>query len=175
MSGRTERIAASCPCSEIVGSASALKDMSPEDQLDEFISKYTPVIAAQTRAVLAKMRASLPGAVELVYDNYNALVIGFGPSERASDAVFSIAVYPRWINLFFLRGGRLPDPERLLKGSGKSVRRIVVNEPNTLDIPAVRTLMAHALKRAPQPFDPRQSNRIVIKSISARQRPRRPV
>jgi hypothetical protein len=41
---------------------------------------------------LAKMRARLPGAVELVYDNYNALAIGFGPTERTSEAVFSIEV-----------------------------------------------------------------------------------
>jgi hypothetical protein len=175
MPDRPEGIAASCPCPAVFGSASALKDVSPEDQLDEFISKYAPEIAAQTRTVLAKMRASLPGAVELVYDNYNALVIGFSPSERTSDAVFSIAVYPRWINLFFLRGTRLPDPGRLLKGTGKSVRHVVLDGPKTLDTPAVRTLMGHALKKAPQPFDPRQSNRTVIKSIAARQRPRRPV
>jgi len=152
-----------------------VKDLSPEDELDGFIAKYTPEIAARTRAVLAKMRARLPGAIELVYDNYNALVIGFGPTERASDAVFSIAVYPRWVNLFFLRGARLPDPRHLLEGTGKTVRRVVVSEPKILDTSAVRTLMEHALRRAAQPFDPRQPNRIVIKSISARQRPRRPV
>src|ERR1039458_9537409 len=66
--------------------------------------------------------ARLPGAVQLVYDNYNALVIGFGPSERASEASFSIVLYPRWVTLFFLQGAGLPDPRRLLKGSGKVVR-----------------------------------------------------
>jgi len=54
------------------------------------------------------MRARLPGAVELVYDNHNALAIGFGPTERASDAVFSIALFPRWVSLFFLRGRTSP-------------------------------------------------------------------
>lgn len=121
------------------------------------------------------MRARLPGAIELVYDKYNALVIGFGPTDRASDAVFSIAVHPRWINLFFLRGARLPDPERLLAGSGKSVRRLTLAGPKTLDAPAVRMLMEHALKRAARPFDPMLPRRTIIKSISKRQRPRRPV
>ena len=60
---------------------------SPEVQLATFIERYTPEIGALARAVLARMRALVPGAVELVYDNYNALVIGFGPTERASDAV----------------------------------------------------------------------------------------
>ena len=61
-----------------------------------------PEIGALAKAILGKMRKRLPRAVELVYDNYNALVIGFGPTERASDAIFSIAVYPRWVSLFFL-------------------------------------------------------------------------
>lgn len=167
-------IAAPRPFSARFRGAWAVTDLLPGDQLDGFISRYSPEIASLTRSLLAKMRASLPGAVELVYDNYNALVIGFSASERSSAAVFSIAVYPRWVNLFFLRGARLPDPGRLLKGSGKSVRHINLNTANILDSPAVRTLMAHALSRAPEPFDPTQPNRIVIKSISTRQRLRRP-
>ena len=85
---------------------------APEIQLDAFLDKYTPPVATLARACLAKMRARLPGAVQLVYDNYNALAIGFGPSERASEAIFSIALYPRWVTLFFLQGAALPDPRR---------------------------------------------------------------
>lgn len=156
------------------GSASALRDLSPEEQLDRFLAKYAPAMRSLAIAILASMRTRLPGAVELVYDNYNALVIGFSPTERASDAVFSIAVYPRWINLFFLRGARLPDPQRVLKGRGKTVRHVVLDGPQTLDAPAVRVLMAAALNRATSPFDPTRPNRIVIRSISRKQRPRRP-
>jgi hypothetical protein len=151
-----------------------MKDLSPEEQLDAFITKYSSPIAAQARTVLAKMRAFLPGAIELVYDNYNALAIGFGTTERTSDAVFSIAIFPRWISLFFLHGTSLPDPNHLLKGKGKSARHIVLYGPETLDLPAVQALMVHALKRASPPFDPRRPNRVVIKSVSVKQRPRRP-
>src|SRR5438445_9001320 len=156
------------------GAGSAWKYLSPEEQLDAFISKYAPEIAAQARTVLAKMRAFLPGATELVYDNYNALAVGFGTTERTSDAVFSIAVFPRWISLFFLHGTNLADPKRLLKGKGKSARHIVLSGPETLDMPAVQALMVQALKRASPPFDPRRPNRIVIKSVYVKQRPRRP-
>lgn len=152
-----------------------MTDLTPDEQLEAFIARFTPQVASLTRAVLAKMRARLPGALELVYDNYNALVIGFSPTERASDAIFSIAAYPRWVTLFFLRGARLPDPDHLLQGGGSSVRRIVLAAPATLDMPAVRTLMEHALKRSGKPFDPTQPRRTIIKSIAAKQRPRRPV
>lgn len=151
-----------------------MTNTSPEDQLAAFIAKYTPEIATQAQAVLAKMRARLPGAIELVYDNYNALAIGFGPTERSADAIFSIALYPRWVSLFFFHAAGLPDPQKLLKGSGTQVRHIVLKEPAVLDTPAIKTLMSQALKRAATPLDHTQPGRIVIKSISAKQRPRRP-
>ncbi len=147
---------------------------SPESQLTEFIARYSPEIGAQADAVLARMRKLVPGAIELVYDNYNALVVGFGPTERASDAIFSIALYPRWINLFFFPGFNLPDRDHLLKGSGTTVRRIQLDGVETLDHPAIRALIKEALQRAETPIERKAKSRLVIKSISARQRPRRP-
>src|SRR5690242_9999044 len=97
-----------------------MEEQHPEEQFAAFLAKFTPEIGVLTRVALEKVQARLPGAVELVYDNYNALVVGFGPTERASEAILSIAVVPRWINLCFLQAaGDLPDPENLLKGSGK--------------------------------------------------------
>ena len=147
---------------------------TPHAQLDTFLDKYSPAVATLARACLAKMRARLPGAVQLVYDNYNALVIGFGPSERASEAVFSIVLYPRWVTLFFLQGAGLPDRKHLLKGSEKVVRHIVLASAADLDSPAVQGLMATALKRAEPGIDPDAPGSLVIRSVSAKQRPRRP-
>jgi len=145
-----------------------------EAQLESFIAKYEPEIAAQARSILARMRARLPGALELVYDNYNALAIGFGPTERASDAIFSIALFPRWVSLFFLHAEGLSDPQKVLRGTGKQARHVVLRGAQTLDDPAIQALMAEASKRATVPLDPAQPSRLVIKSISAKQRPRRP-
>lgn len=147
---------------------------SPEAQLEGFLAKYTPEIAGLGKAVLAKMRKRLPGAIEMVYDNYNALVIGFCPSERPSEMIFSIALYPRWINLFFGQGKGLSDPLKLLKGSGNQVRSIVLESAGTLDDPAVQDLMAEALERAAVPIDRLQKRKLMIRAIAAKQRPRRP-
>jgi hypothetical protein len=147
---------------------------SPKAQLEGFVGKYSPPLAKQIRVILAKMRKRLPGALELVYDNYNALAIGFSPTDRTGDVVFSIACYPRWASLFFFVGATLDDPHKLLKGSGSRVRHIVLQTAGILDDPDVKTLMAQALKKAKVPFDSKQRNRIVIKSISKKQRPRRP-
>src|SRR5262245_12030128 len=92
---------------------------SPQVQLARFISKYSPALSCEGRSALTKLRRLAPGAVELVYDNYNWLVVGFGPSERASEAVFSLVFSPRWLALCFLQNAsKLPDPQKLLRGSG---------------------------------------------------------
>lgn len=117
----------------------------------------------------------MPGAVELVYDNYNWLVIGFGPSDRASEAVLSIILAPRWVTLCFLHGASLADPQQLLRGSGKRVRNIRLAGVETLNQPAVRALIDQAVAQSPVPFDPKRPRRLSIRAVIARQRPRRPV
>src|SRR5262245_4994321 len=121
------------------------------------------------------MRQRLPGAVEMVYDNYNWLVIGFGPTERPSEAIFSIVLTPRWVTLCFLQGAKLPDPQRLLKGGGKQVRHIRLKDETTLDESAVQALMTEAIARAATPIDETEPRRMISKSVSQTQRPRRPV
>lgn len=120
------------------------------------------------------MRARYPHALELVYDNYNALAIGFAPSERASDAIFSIAVYPRWVSLFFLQAKGLRDPHKLLQGSGSVAKHIVLQSAEVLDDPAVVDLMQQALETAKVPMPVVGEHRLIIKSVSEKQRPRRP-
>ncbi len=147
---------------------------TPAKQLATFLKKYDPVVAAVARGALTRLRKRLPGAMELVYDNYNALAIGFGPSQRASEVVISIALYPRWVTLFFLYGARLADPKKILKGSGARVRHIVLRAAADIDSKDIGTLISAALKHASQRIDPRQRRQLIIKSVSAKQRPRRP-
>ncbi len=151
-----------------------MNQQTAQQQLNAFLDKFTEDIAAAARASLRLIRKRLPGATEIVYDNYNALAIGFGPSEKTSHAIFSIAIYPRWISLFFLQGIGLPDPKKLLKGNGTKVRHIVLKSPADIVSPDIDALMAHALKSAKVAIDPKQKRRLLIKSVSAKQRPRRP-
>ncbi|MGD0648069.1 MAG: hypothetical protein ABR971_08750 [Acidobacteriaceae bacterium] len=147
---------------------------SEAKQLDGFISKFSPEIAVMTKAVLKKMRKRYPTAHVLVYDNYNALAIGFAPGEKAGEAILSIAVFPRWVSLFFLQAKGVPDPEGLLKGSGNVARHMVLSSPEDLDIPAITAMMDAALEVAKTPLAETGKGRLIIKSVSAKQRPRRP-
>jgi hypothetical protein len=133
-------------------------------------------MAKEGRAALVRMRKLLPGAVQLVYDNWNGLVIGFGPTERASDAVVSILLLPDHVTLCFIQDApSLPDPEGLLQGSGKVVRHIKLLSAGDLDLPAIRALVKAAVRRSDVPFVRGARGKLVIRSISKKQRPRRPV
>jgi len=147
--------------------------MTPAQQLNTFLKKYSPTIASRARACLAKMRKLTPGAIEMVYDNYNWLVIGFSPTERPSDAVFSLVLPPNHVTLCFLQGAEIPDPRKLLKGSGRLVRNIRLESAKTLDKPDIRALIRAAHAFAKVQFNPKQKRQLIIKSVSEKQRPRR--
>ena len=147
---------------------------SPSAQLAAFLSKYTPEMQALGKKLFAGMRKRVPGAFELVYDNYNALVVAYGPTERASDAILSIAIYPRWANLFFAHGATLSDPKKILQGSGKAIRHVTLKSPADLEDVEIERMIERALRSAPVRIDPAARRRLVIKSISAKQRSRRP-
>jgi hypothetical protein len=143
-----------------------------EKELAAFMAKYDPKIAKLGKKLFARMQARLPGAVSLVYDNYNALAIGFGPEGRATP--LSIALYPRWINLFFLFGAGLPDPHGLLNGKGSRVRSIRIDSADQLDDPRIDAAITAAVVHAGWKLEPGKKNKVVIQSISPTQRPRRP-
>jgi hypothetical protein len=148
--------------------------MTAESELEGFIAKFAPDMQVRIRSCRAKLQALFPTAVQLVYDNYNFLVIGFGPTSCPSDAVFSLAAHRRGVSLCFLQGGRdLPDPSHLLRGSGSMVRNLALDSAEDLDRPEVRALLDTAADRATVPMDASQRGELVIRSVSAKQRPRR--
>jgi hypothetical protein len=142
-----------------------MAELSPGKQLDRFLARYKPEIAGLAAATMNKVRARLPGAVELVYDKANALVVGFGPTEKPSEAVFSVVVFPRWVLLYFLQGAVLPDPNGLLKGAGKVGRHIRLTDAATLDDPAVGELMDDAVELADVQIAAGQKPKIVVRLV----------
>ena len=126
------------------------------------------------KAALVRMRARLPGAIEFVYDNYYALVVGFGPNERPSEAVFSVVIYPRHVSVCFLFGAALDDPQKNLQGSGNQVRHIRLENAATLDRPDIKALMTQAIDASDTPFDRKARRKMLIRMASAKPRSRRP-
>ena len=145
-----------------------------ERRIEAFVAKYTPAIAAQLRDARQRLRAHFPRGVEMVFDNYNALVFGIGPTDKSRESFISIAGYPKWVTLFFLDGASLDDPQELLEGDGKQVRGIRLKTPADLDAPAVAALIAQAIAPHADALAKAAPLATVIKAEVDKQRPRRP-
>ncbi len=146
---------------------------SPARQLAGFIDKYDAPVARLARAARRAVRKRFPTAVELVYDNYQFLAIGFSATERASDSIVSLAVSPRGVALSFYYGASLPDPQKILLGSGNQNRFVRLSSVTTLASPPVKALIQAAVDQAHTPLPASGRGYMLIKSISAKQRPRR--
>ena len=143
-----------------------------EAQLQGFIDRFEPAIAALARACRGRLRDRFPRAFELVYDNYNALAIGYAPSQKTSDCMVSLALYPRNVRLFFYWGAELPDPNGRLAGPGNQVRSVPRLGPEVFDEPQVKALL-DAAEANPRHSAWGEAGATIIKSVSAKQRPRR--
>jgi hypothetical protein len=149
--------------------------VSTAKQLAGFIAKFSPGIAKEARGALTRMRRLLPAsAVQMVYDNWNGLVVGFGPNDRPSDAIVSILVVADHVTVCFINDApSLPDPHRLLQGSGNRVRHVRLASARDLDGAALKALVRAAVAQSDVPFARTGATRLIVKSISAKQRPRR--
>jgi hypothetical protein len=149
-----------------------LKPTSAARQLDAFLGRFSPEIVKLAKAARAKFRKRLPRAIEMVYDNYNALVIGYSPTERPSDAILSLVIFPKRVSVCFIQGKHLPDPDRVLQGNGNQVRFIRLDDRAAiLDTAPIRALVSEAIAFGDTPFAGRRQ--LVIRAIAKKQRPRR--
>jgi len=144
-------------------------------QLAGFLAKFSPAIAKEARAALARLRRLMPAsAVQFVYDNWNGLVIGFGPNDRPSDALVSLLVVADHVTVCFINDApSLPDSDGLLKGSGSMVRHVRLASARDLDGAPLKRLIEAAIAQSDVPFARSGATRLIIKSISPKQRTRR--
>ena len=153
--------------------ATAAPPASAEQQLAGFIDKFSPEHQKLIRAARKILQRRLRGAHELVYDNYNFFVIGYGPSARPSQAWLSLAAAANGVSICFLHGARLSDPAKRLHGSGNQVRSLRLASARDLQDPVVDALIDAAIAHQPAKLPPNAKSTLVIRSVSAKQRPRR--
>jgi hypothetical protein len=150
-----------------------ISTLSAAKQLAGFISKFDPKISRLVRNTRSALRKRLPTAIEQVYDNYNFLAIGYCATERASDCIVSIAVSAKGVALSFYYGATLPDPDKILLGSGNQNRYVRLGSASAIATPAVDALLRAAIAQAKSPLSTAGRGYTVIKSVSTKQRPRR--
>ncbi|TAJ08689.1 MAG: hypothetical protein EPO68_15540 [Planctomycetota bacterium] len=146
----------------------------PETQLASYFAKYEPALAKLGKALRAKLRARLPGLHEIVYvyENQGSLVISYSPTERGYEGVCGIALYPDRVQLFFGQGAQLSksDPSKLLQGSGKTVRHVVLSSVADFERAEIEALLGAALKLAKLRPDSGAKGAVIVKADEQKKR-----
>lgn len=149
------------------------RELSPEAELRTFIARFDPKEQKLFRSVRAAVRKRLPTLNELAYEYPDSVVIGYSPTERGIEGVVAIAARADGVFLHLSHGPQLPDPKKLLRGSGKQTRFIPVETASRLGHPDVEALIAAAIDRATVPVPSEGKGKLVIQSSASRRRPRR--
>lgn len=149
--------------------------MAKSDTKD--LLKFLKHFPAEVQQVTLWLRdfvwATCPDCNELIYDNYNALAIGFGLSDKAGDVFCSIAVYSNYANFGFLRGHEITDPGKALTGAGKMYRYITIKTQKDFPKAYIKKLLLESVINAQSRLKTGQQSlkgETMVKSISAKKR-----
>jgi Domain of unknown function (DU1801) len=145
----------------------------PPRALLGFLKPYDRAIRDLALDVRAFVLADMTPCYEYIYDAYNAVALGYGPTDRYQDGVCHIAVYATHVNLGFNQGATLDDPKGLLQGTGKAVRHITITAASDLERPELRACLRCACTQARFRGLPGARKNVVIsvvKAISAKKR-----
>jgi hypothetical protein len=143
---------------------SAVARRSAEAQLRTLIAKFAPAHLRLIGAMRRWLRKRLPTAHEVVYEYRDFFVISYSPNERGYEGVLAIRASANGVRFYFNRGKELPDPAKLLQGSGKQTRWIHLEGASTLARPAVARLIDKAIARNRVPFARTGRGPVVIRS-----------
>ncbi len=157
------------------GTPRAAARRSAEAQLRTLIGRFaaTPAQQRLVGSLRRSLRKRLPTAHEVVYEYRDCVVISYSPSERGYEGVLAIRASADGVKLYFNRGKGLPDPEKLLQGSGSLTRWIEVEAASTLARPAVAHLIDTAIALNRVPFAPSGQGPVLIRQTSTKQSRRR--
>ena len=153
---------------------SATERRSAEAEVRTLVAKFAPAHLRLIGAVRRWLQKRLPTAHELVYEYRDWFVISYSPNEHGYEGVLAIRAGANGVDLYFNRGNELPDPAKLLRGSGNQTRWIDMEGASTLARPAVACLIDEAIARNRVPFAPAGRGSVAIRSTSAKKRRGRP-
>jgi hypothetical protein len=146
---------------------------SAEAEVHGLVARFAPEEEILIGAVRRSLRKRLPTAHELVYEYRDCFVISYSPDDRGYEGVLALRGSADGVKLYFNRGKGLPDPEKLLRGSGNQTRWIQLEGASTLRRPAVASLIDEALARNRVPFAGTGRGPLVIRSASPKKPGRR--
>lgn len=106
---------------------------------DAVLAEHDPSVAAATRATEQVVVEALPAAVVRFDPGSGLLAVGLSSAMR--DLLFALIPHRDRLNLQLADGVDLPDPARLIEGTGKRIRHVKIQSVEDARSPAVRAIV----------------------------------
>jgi hypothetical protein len=143
---------------------------SAEAEVRALVARFAPAHARLAGSMRRWLKKRMPTAQEVVYEYRDCFVISYAPNEHGYDGALALRASAEGIVLYFNRGKDLPDPAKVLQGSGKQTRSIKVENAATLARPEVASLIDEAIARNPEAYPTSGGGSVLIRSTSANKR-----
>ncbi|MEZ5312739.1 MAG: hypothetical protein R2862_03340 [Thermoanaerobaculia bacterium] len=141
-----------------------------EAELRALVARYAPEHSRLFSAVRRWLQKRLPGAHELVYEYRDNFVISYSADDRGYEGVLGLRASADGVKLYLNGAKGVPDPEKLLRGSGSQARWLQVESASVLARPAVARLIDEAIARRNAPFAATGRGPVVIRTTAAKKR-----
>jgi hypothetical protein len=119
-----------------------------------------------------------PQTNELIYDNYNAVVFGWSPTNKVGHIFCSIAIgrTSKNVHFGFYWGSELTDPDKILLGQGHQYRYILVTNKDKFPKSYICNLIKEAYSNSLLKVKDQKQilyGQTIVKSISEKKRERK--
>jgi hypothetical protein len=113
------------------------------DNFEKLLVNNKPEAQALALDLRALIHRLVPKAEEKIYRGWGVADYGFGAMGRG---FMSIGPQKGYVNLYFMNGAGLPDPDGLLEGTGKNMRHIKIRTPQELKNRSLHALVRRAAR-----------------------------
>ena len=117
--------------------------MIREKEIDDFLSKYDDEVSGNALKLRKVIFENLPGITEQI--DVPAKMIAYCYGQKYSELLCVIIPSKKGLKLGFNRGSELPDPDKLLEGTGKISRYVQIKSGKQINSASLKKLLISAL------------------------------
>ena len=118
--------------------------MAEKNEVVDFLLGYDDKVSGLAIPLRDLLLKTLPGIQEQL--DIPARIVGYGYGPKYVDSIGAIIPSKKGLKLGFYKGTELPDPGKLLSGSGKVHKYVEIRTNKDINSPALKKLLAEALK-----------------------------
>ena len=112
-------------------------------EVKAFLAAYDPAVQEIALEARALVLGIVPDALEQI--DVPAKMLAYGFAATYKDMICAIMPQKSYVNLGLPRGTTLPDPAKLLTGTGKKARHVKLTDAKLVKSPQIRALIQESI------------------------------